>query len=680
MAAAPSTPRMRPDRRSLLVCLYAPVILIAVAPLPVRGQNRVYQKVVTPATSGATQFQNPTSLALAPDGRLFFAQRNGKIHYVTVNSDFQPLGEVGLIDTIYNLGPSTGGRTVTGMTFGPNGDLFVSHSDGRLYDTNVLTDSGMVTRLLARSGFTEYRHIVAGLPRAQTNHGPNGLAFGRDGKLYLAQGALTNAGLTCRDPFCIPSEHPFYQVAEQPFSAAILQIDVTLSSYVLYATGFRNPYDLLFHSNGQMYASDNGANPGSGERIVGGGSCAPSGVLPETPDELNLVLPNQYYGHPNQSRGECYFGDGPSQLPIATYGLHTSSNGIAEYTSAVMAAMRGEILTANWETGNVVSVKLSPTGTTAVEIRSLHEGLANPLDVVVRASDGAIFVAEYSVSNPALSAISVLRVQGPNDLNFDRVSDLVTWRPNNGSWYVQDPTTGTTTLAFPYVFGEPGDVPFIVNVLGNGHSSPAVYRSSTGEFHVADYGSIGGGQPGDIPVPADYDGDGRTDLALWRPSNGVWYVAYTATGGSAFSALYAFGQDGDTPFSIDIDGDGRATPAIYRRAGGEFHIAGYGMVPGGESDDIPVPADYDGDGRTDLALWRPSSGVWYVRYTAKPNATFLPLLALGEGSDIPIPLDKQGNGQATPAIFRPKTGEFQVTSKEIMRRVRQSDIPVRPLY
>jgi glucose/arabinose dehydrogenase len=112
------------------------------------------------------------------------------------------VGSAGLITTIYDLGPSTGGRLVTGMVFDPvSKDLFVSHSDGRTTppETDPLVIaaidplSGTVTRLFAPA-YTTYQHIVSGLPRARHDHASNGLAF-HDGKLYLAQGSMTNAGL-----------------------------------------------------------------------------------------------------------------------------------------------------------------------------------------------------------------------------------------------------------------------------------------------------------------------------------------------------------------------------------------------------------------------------------------------------------------------------------------------------
>jgi glucose/arabinose dehydrogenase len=80
------------------------------------------------------------------------------------------------------------------------------------------------------------------------------LAFGPDGMIYLAIGGNTNAGL--------PSAF-FRMLDEMSLGAAILKIAPTPGGDVsVYATGLRNPYDLVWHSNGQLYANDNGANTG----------------------------------------------------------------------------------------------------------------------------------------------------------------------------------------------------------------------------------------------------------------------------------------------------------------------------------------------------------------------------------------------------------------------------------
>jgi hypothetical protein len=69
-------------------------------------------------------------------------------------------------------------------------------------------------------------------------------------ELYLAQGSMTNEGLPSS---VVPSPGVtvgFFNMAETSLSAALLMFDVSQPAPVaatVIATGFRNPYDLLFH-------------------------------------------------------------------------------------------------------------------------------------------------------------------------------------------------------------------------------------------------------------------------------------------------------------------------------------------------------------------------------------------------------------------------------------------------
>jgi hypothetical protein len=60
----------------------------------------------------------------------------------------------------------------------------------------------------------------------------------------------------------------------------------------VYSPGHRNPYDLVLHSNGEIYATDNGPNSNFGEGSAQGCAQNQNGANPQAADELNLINPS----------------------------------------------------------------------------------------------------------------------------------------------------------------------------------------------------------------------------------------------------------------------------------------------------------------------------------------------------------------------------------------------------
>jgi hypothetical protein len=91
-------------------------------------------------------------------------------------------------------------------------------------------------------------------------------------------------------------------------------------------------------------------------------------------------------------------------------------------------------------------------------------------------------------------------------------------------------------------------------------------------------------------VPGDYDGDGKTDPAVFRPSTGVWHLRYSSTGGTA---AFQWALLGDKPTPGDYDGDGLTDRAVYRPSYGNWYITysstgASAIVQWGLTNDVPV--------------------------------------------------------------------------------------------
>ncbi len=425
------------------------------------------------SAANAPGIQLPTSLTVGPDGKLYVAQQNGKIHVFSLDPGHSATFER-VITTIHDrantnrdgtAAPTVVGRQVTGIAFDPspsNGQpvLYVSHSDPRIFynrqpgqlQTNIR--SGTVTRLVGPSfDASSGRDLVVGLPRSGENHSPNGMAMGPDGWLYLGIGGDTNQGgvsqyfsyipelplsasvvrikpdaitspinaaagstFTFSDP-CIGTEtvgsgcSAAHSWVGSPSSPATGEV---AGAFEIYSTGFRNPYDIVWHSNGRLYANDNEGNSGIGATPGPADNCpssTPVDVSPTPNDDLVLVQQNAYHGHPNPSRGECTRNGGsglrgPYRAPLLTYTTGRSTNGIVEYAAPNFGGqLRGQILSANYGVGdNIARVKLSADGQTVVEQGVLATGFSDPLDLWVLA-DGAILVAEHGGATGVVSVI-----------------------------------------------------------------------------------------------------------------------------------------------------------------------------------------------------------------------------------------------------------------------------------
>jgi len=382
-------------------------------------------------TRTSTDVPVPTSMAWAPDGRLYVTELFGTVHALTPGPD-----KTFVDDEIINaLTVAAGARLTLGIAVDPastpgNVILWISHSSPSLF--NGSPNSGTISRL-SGPGFATVQNVITGLPRAQANHAVSSIHFGPDGRLYIAAGGNTGAGA----PNLASTE--FGERAEQPLSAALLVADVFElfdSSFdgtcnnpddlygpppcdvVPYATGMRNMYDFVFHRNGFPYGPDNGLGvtgtyppspsvPCTGFADPALFDAVPPGHNPgEQPDVLLRILPGLYYGHPNPHRGECVFKDGSFQgvaplpnwsPPLFSLGNNRSANSIIEYGNGeeFCGALDGNLLISNYSVGDdLTRVRLSADGASVLESMSLVGGFDDPLPLA-QDPDGTVYVGEF---------------------------------------------------------------------------------------------------------------------------------------------------------------------------------------------------------------------------------------------------------------------------------------------
>jgi len=306
------------------------------------------------------ELEYPTTLTFDDAGVLF----------VGINNGLYPNGAVG---EIYRLEDSDGdGWAESWSIFAqgldrPVGLLF---REGALY----VSQRGSVLRMRDNDGdgFAEQVvTIIDNLPAYGLHHN-NGLTFGPDGLLYLTLGSATNNG----------------GPEEEEQNGTILRMQPDGSEVEIFASGLRNPYDLVFDAAGNLFAGDNGCDPP---------------VCEEAPEELNHIIMGGDYGYPD------FVGYPPAEsgtlAPVLTFPTHTSANGLIIYHGDMFPEWRDDILIA-WfgsylpgftEVGRrIVRVELEPAGDTFQgSYHPFIEGLERPLDLTV-APDGSIFVADFA--------------------------------------------------------------------------------------------------------------------------------------------------------------------------------------------------------------------------------------------------------------------------------------------
>lgn len=314
----------------------------------------------------------PHQIALGPDGRI----------YATVLENGTRVGGVFVLD------PATGESqrysaerfvSPVGLAFRPGTDeLYVSARQ-------TLSDGGGIWRVDPDGSQTLITDVLPCCFDGVGNQ-PNGIAFGPDGWLYVGVGALTDRAE--------PANPQFERFATlHPLEASIVRVNPLTSEVQIVAQGIRNPYDLTFAADGQIYATDNGLLEGPGDRVL-------------------MVDNGANYGWPYWRTRGC--DTCPARSPALTVMPdllalpdYTLPRGIVAYTGEQFPVnMFNSLFVAFWNgTPNAQRVVRIEPGTVPPadsdpEVLALYEpepfvtGLIRPIDVIIDA-DGALLIADF---------------------------------------------------------------------------------------------------------------------------------------------------------------------------------------------------------------------------------------------------------------------------------------------
>lgn len=462
---------------------------------------------VTSGSGPGTTPQPPGDLALIPQptaadqrhssltvlgSNLYASTIDGRILRYPIGGD----GSLGAPVTLTTIKGSNGeDRFVVGFTFDPaatpeNPIAWISSTAAAAFGNDgapgkSIADpwSGKITRL-SGPNLTTVQDVVVGLPRSAKDHLTNSIAFdpNENGVLYFLQGSNTAMGA--------PDSTWLYQ-PERVLAGAVLRLDTTLvgsgtlnvqteeggtydpyasgAPLTIYASGTRNAYDLVWHTNGNLYVPANGSAaggnvprynplPGTCERRPDGGYTgvtltdqnalsgyisAGSGNEPvdgwpvkETMnDYLFKIVEGGYYGTPNPKRCEwILFGGGvgtggddiieaypASVTPDPNYkgyaynfGKNISPNGSIEYKGNAFPELQGKLLVTQYSGGdNIVALSFDGSGNVSGDKVPIVESgsFGDPLDITENPSTGFLYVSSYDElgNHPKGAGITLLR-------------------------------------------------------------------------------------------------------------------------------------------------------------------------------------------------------------------------------------------------------------------------------
>ena len=408
------------------------------AQVPAQDMDIVFSKTNQSASTNRPY----SSLAWGPDNKLYAGTLDGRIVRFTVNAS---TGELSSPETFTTVNTNNGQtRFIIGMEFDPaatasNLIMWVSHAEATNLELPEAADwTGKISRLSGPSLGT-YQDYVVDLPRSVRDHLTNQIKFGPDGALYFSQPSMNAMGAP--DTAWVRADHPL--------TGAILRLDLSKigstplnartpdggGSYdhtapnaplTIYATGVRNAYDIVWHSNGHLYAPTNGSAAG-GDTLAGPGGNPPAmtNVQETMHDYVFDIVPGRYYGQPNATRNELILNGGNptagvdrnevKSYPVGTlpdpnygydafdFGQNYSPTGVIEYKNATAfgGKLAGRMLVTRYSGGDDVFIlSPSPTGKALAGINGVNmDGFNDPTDIIEDPRNGNLYVAQLGTAN-----------------------------------------------------------------------------------------------------------------------------------------------------------------------------------------------------------------------------------------------------------------------------------------
>ena len=315
--------------------------------------------------------KNPWELEFAPDGTIFFTERDGKLWVIDNESTLQLVAEFPASNT------SEGG--LLGLELDPD---YENNHFLYLYQTylDIPTHQNKVVRYTINNNqLTDELVLIDKIPGALWHDGGR-IKFGPDEMLYITTGDATNANLSqdtaslagkilrINSDGTVPSDNPF--------------------NSPVFSYGHRNPQGLAWNENGILVSSEHG----------------PSGERGYAHDEINVIERGKNYGWP------IIVGDSNDIVytnPILHSGDITwAPSGLLYYYSDKIPEWKGKFLVATLRGEHVMVLDLDLENDVVKSAEKIFQGDYGRIRNLVQSPDGDVFMLTSNNDNDKILQIS----------------------------------------------------------------------------------------------------------------------------------------------------------------------------------------------------------------------------------------------------------------------------------
>ena len=315
----------------------------------------------------------PWELVFAPDGRIFFTERDGKLWVIEDES-------LELVATFPTSNTLEGG--LLGLALDPE---FEKNNFLYLYQTYFgfeLHHNKVVRYTVSNNQLTDEQILIDKIPGALWHDGGR-IKFGPDEKIYITTGDAANANLSQK----------IDSLAGKILrinADGTIPVDNPFESSPVFSYGHRNPQGIDWTENGILVSSEHG----------------PSGEKGYAHDEINVIEPGKNYGWPvivGDSNNPEYTN------PILHSGDVTwAPSGLLYYDSDKIPEWKGKFLVAALRGQHVMVLDLDLENNMVNSVEKIFQDKYGRIRDLVQSPDGDVFILTSNGDNDKILRVTTL--------------------------------------------------------------------------------------------------------------------------------------------------------------------------------------------------------------------------------------------------------------------------------